>query len=56
MLHMKKYVAEHYDGMKGSSLNIAQVKRKCGIELGENLIGIVTANDKMIISRYYYQE
>lgn len=33
---IKKYVAEHNDGMKVSSLNIAQVKRKCGIELGEN--------------------
>ena len=33
---IKKYVAEHYDGMKVSSLNIAQVKRKCGIELAEN--------------------
>ena len=33
---IKKYVAAHNDGMKASSLNIAQVKRKCGIELGEN--------------------
>ena len=33
---IKKYVAEHNDGMKVSSLYIAQVKRKCGIELGEN--------------------
>ncbi|MDD6881098.1 MAG: recombinase family protein, partial [Firmicutes bacterium] len=33
---IKKYVAEHYDGMKVSSLNIAQVKRKCGLELAEN--------------------
>ena len=33
---IKKYVAEHNDGMKVSSLNIAQVKRKCGIELTEN--------------------
>ena len=33
---IKKYVAEHNGGMKVSSLNIAQVKRKCGIELGEN--------------------
>lgn len=33
---IKKYVAEHNDGMKVSSLNIAQLKRKCGIELGEN--------------------
>lgn len=33
---IKKYVAEYNDGMKVSSLNIAQVKRKCGIELGEN--------------------
>ena len=34
---IKKYVAEHNDGMKVSSLYIAQVKRKCGIELAENL-------------------
>ena len=33
---IKKYAAGHNDGMKVSSLNIAQVKRKCGIELGEN--------------------
>ena len=33
---IKKYVAEHNDGMKVSSLNIAQVKRKCGLELAEN--------------------
>ena len=33
---IKKYVAEHNDGMKVSSLNIAQLKRRCGIELGEN--------------------
>ena len=33
---IKKYVAEHNGGMKVSSLYIAQVKRKCGIELGEN--------------------
>ena len=33
---IKKYVAEHNDGMKVSSLNIAQVKRKCGLELAKN--------------------
>ena len=33
---IKKYVAEHNDGMKVSSLNIAQIKRKCGLELAEN--------------------
>lgn len=33
---IKKYVAEHNDRMKVSSLNIAQVKRKCGLELAEN--------------------
>ena len=33
---IKKYVAEHNDGLKVSSLYIAQVKKKCGIELGEN--------------------
>ena len=34
---IKKYVAEHNDGMKVSSLNIAQVKRKCGIEHSDNV-------------------
>ncbi len=33
---IKKYVAEHNDGMKVSSLYIAQVKGKCGMELAEN--------------------
>lgn len=33
---IKAYVAEHYDGMKVSSLNIAQVKRKLGIIEREN--------------------
>ena len=33
---IKKYVAEHNDGMKVSNLYITQVKRKCGIELAEN--------------------
>ena len=33
---IKKYVAEHNDGMKVSNLYIAQVKRKCGIELAKN--------------------
>ena len=33
---IKKYVAEHNDGMKVSNLYLAQVKRKCGIEVGEN--------------------
>ena len=33
---IKKYVAEHNDGMKVSNLYIAQVKRKCGIEVGKN--------------------
>ena len=32
---IKKYVAEHNDGMKVSNLYIAQVKRECGIEVGE---------------------
>ena len=35
---IKKYVAEHYDGMKVTNLYIAQVMRKCGIELAENFI------------------
>ena len=29
-------MAEHNDGMKVSNLYIAQIKRKCGIEVGEN--------------------
>ena len=29
-------MAEHNDGMKVSNLYIAQVKRKCGLELAEN--------------------
>ena len=33
---IKKYVAEHNDGMKVSSLNIAQIKKKCGLDVGEN--------------------
>ena len=33
---IKKYVAERYGGMKVSSLYIAQVNRKCGLELAEN--------------------
>ena len=33
---IKMYVAEHNNGMKISSLYIAQVKRKCGLELAEN--------------------
>ena len=33
---IKKYVAEHNDGMKASSLNIAQVKAKYGIIEREN--------------------
>ena len=33
---IKAYVAEHNDGMKVSSLNLAQVKRNCGLELAEN--------------------
>ena len=37
-LNKKKLcVAEHNDGMKVSNLYIAQVKRKCGVELAENL-------------------
>ena len=33
---IKKYVAENNDGMHVSNLYIAQVKRKCGLELAEN--------------------
>lgn len=32
----RKYVEGNNGGMKESSLNIAQVKKKCGIEVGEN--------------------
>ncbi len=35
-MEIKKYVAEQNDRMKVSSLNIAQVKRKCGLEMAEN--------------------
>ena len=34
---IKKYVAEHNDGMKVSNLYISQVKRKWGIEVAKNL-------------------
>lgn len=34
---IKKYVAEHNDGMKVSNLYISQIKKKCGIEVGKNL-------------------
>lgn len=30
-------IAEHNDGMKVSNLYIVQVKKKCGIELGQNI-------------------
>lgn len=33
---IKKYVAEHNGGMKVSNLYIAQVKKKCGLELAKN--------------------
>ena len=42
---IKKYVAEHNDGMKVSNLYIAQVKKKCGIELGQNLEKIKKGED-----------
>ena len=32
---IKEYVLDHY-GLKVSSLFIAQVKRKCGLDVGEN--------------------
>lgn len=35
---IKKYLAEQNDGLKVRSLNIAQVKRMCGLELAENFI------------------
>ena len=42
---IKKYVAEHNGGMKVSNLYIAQVKKKCGIELGQNLEKIKKGED-----------
>lgn len=42
---IKKYVAEHNDGMKVFNLYIAQVKKKCGIELGQNLEKIKKGED-----------
>ena len=33
---IKNYVAERNAGMKVSNLYISQIKRKCGIEVGEN--------------------
>lgn len=42
---IKKYVAEHNDGMKVSNLYIVQVKKKCGIELGQNLEKIKKGED-----------
>jgi 23S rRNA (uracil1939-C5)-methyltransferase len=33
---IKAYVAAHNGGMKVTNLYIAQVKKKCGIEIGEN--------------------
>lgn len=33
---IQEYVAEHNERMKVSNLYIAQVKKKCGIELGQN--------------------
>ena len=33
---IKKYVAEHNDGMKVSNLYISQIKKKCGTEAGKN--------------------
>ena len=43
----KKYVAEHNAGMKVSNLYITQVKRKCGIEVGENYNLPKTENPKV---------
>lgn len=33
---IQKYVLKEHSGLKVSNLYIAQVKRKCGIEVGEN--------------------
>ena len=40
---IKKYVAEHNGGMKVSNLYIAQVKRKCGLELAEAIMEALKA-------------
>lgn len=42
---IKKYVAEHNGGMKVFNLYIVQVKKKCGIELGQNLEKIKKGED-----------
>lgn len=31
-----KYISDHHNGMKVSSLNIAQMKKEYGIEMGKN--------------------
>lgn len=33
---IKKYVAEHNNWMNGANLHIAQIKKKCGMEIGQN--------------------
>ena len=33
---IKKYVAEHNNWMNGANLHIAQIKKKCGMEFGQN--------------------
>ena len=43
---IKKYVAEHNDGMKVSNLYISQIKRKCGIEVGKNYNQAKSENSK----------
>ena len=42
---IRKYVAEHYDGMKVSNLYIAQVKAKYGIIERENLTNAIEPSD-----------
>ena len=42
---IKKYVAEHNDGMKVSNLYIAQVKAKYGIIERENLTNAIEPSD-----------
>ena len=42
---IKKYVAEHNAGMKVSNLYISQVKRKCGIEVGNQILGFARCNE-----------
>ena len=43
---IRKYVADHNDGMHVSTLYITQVKKKCGIEIRENVWSHKSENAK----------